>query len=157
MKTLKNQLLFAFLLTFTVAINAQDRLMTLGVYTKALVAENIAEYKDAPIIDNKTFTYDYKGGKVLVIFNGKNHIEYYNDNKHYIKSSIKWISRRECLITLKEINLPNFPFKVGTHLKMVITKIRGKNVFYKSTLGGRTWLGKMKEVDNQGESFIAAN
>ncbi|QNM87025.1 hypothetical protein H9W90_07900 [Polaribacter pectinis] len=157
MKTIKNQLLFAFILTFTIATNAQDRLMTLGVYSKSLIAENIAEYKDAPIIDNKTFTYEYKGGQVLVIFNGKEHIEYYNNNKNYIKSSIKWISRRECLITLKEINLPNFPFKTGTHLKMEITKIRGRNVYYKSTLGGRTWLGKMKEVDRDGESVIAAN
>ncbi|MEE9408629.1 MAG: hypothetical protein V3V28_11215 [Polaribacter sp.] len=157
MKTIKNQLLFAVILICTISINAQDRLMTLGVYTKALVAENIAEYKDAPIIDNKTFTFNYKGGEVIVIFNGKKHIEYYNNYKHYIKSSVKWTSRTECIITLQDINLPDFPFKVGTHLKMEITKVRGRNVYYKSTLGGRTWLGKMKEVDRQGESVIAAN
>jgi hypothetical protein len=47
---------------------------------------------------------------------------------------------------LQESNLPNFPFKIGSELSIKITKVKRGYIYYDSTLGGRTWSGKMKEI-----------
>ncbi|KGL58845.1 hypothetical protein PHEL85_3116 [Polaribacter sp. Hel1_85] len=100
----------------------------------------------SPLIENQKFTYKYHGEEVLVIFSETQHIEYFNNKKNYIKSKISWVSKDECTMTIIESNLPNFPFKSGTKLSMHITKIKHNNVYYESTLGGRTWTGKMKKA-----------
>ena len=48
---------------------------------------------------------------------------------------------------IRDFNLPNFPFKAGTKMRMKITKVENGFIHYTSTLGGRTWKGKMKESD----------
>ncbi|QOD62188.1 hypothetical protein H9I45_07035 [Polaribacter haliotis] len=158
MKTIKKQVTIACIILFSISINAQDSLMLLGSFSANIkLTTNEVEYQQRPIIHNQTFTYNFKGGEVLVEFKDNQHIEYYNNKKHSIKSTIVWISKNECIITLKEINLPNFPFKKGNSLKMVITEVRGNNVYYKSTLGGRTWKGKMKEVETTNNDYFASN
>ena len=132
-----------FLLSFT--LNAQDYLMSSVTNPLENTSESIDTSDIIPLIENETFTYKSHGEEVLVIFSETEHVEYYNDKKHYIKSKISWLSTNECLMTIIDSDLPNFPFSNGTKLSMVITKRKGKNVYYESTLGGRTWSGKMKK------------
>ena len=136
----KNLLFLSLTVLFSFALNAQDYVMN-GI-TSPL--ENTSNSEIIPIIENETFTYSSHGEDVLVVFNDTEHIEYYNDKKHFIKSRITWSSMNECTMTIIESDLPNFPFRNGTKLSMVITKVKGKTVHYESTLGGRTWSGKMK-------------
>lgn len=157
MKTVKNQFLLVFFF-YAFFTNAQNNLMTLGT-TSANIDLPTSEqvYNQTPMIYNQTFTYKYKGGEVLVYFNGEEHIEYYNNKEYYIKSDIVWVNKDECIITLKEITLPDFPFRPGNSLKMKITDVKGDYVYYESTLGGRTWEGKMKQVETKQEEVIASN
>ena len=97
------------------------------------------------LLDNKSFTYKYNKKEVLVIFNGENHVEYYNNKKHYIKSKVVWTSSKTCKMILVESNLPRFPFKPGTPLDFKILKIKKGYIYYESTLGGRSWQGRMKK------------
>ncbi|WP_439127719.1 hypothetical protein [Polaribacter sp.] len=157
MKTIKNQFLvvFTFITLFT---NAQENLMTLGTTSANIDLPSSEQvYDQTPMIYNQSFTYNYKRGKVLVYFNSDEHIEYFNNKEYYIKSDIVWINKDECIITLKEITLPDFPFRPGNSLKMKITEIKGDYVYYESTLGGRTWEGKMKQVETAQEEVIASN
>jgi hypothetical protein len=80
---------------------------------------------------------------VLVIFKGNEYVEYHNNKEHFIKAEIQWISNCEYNLTIKETNLPRFPFKIRSKLRIVVTKVRGNKIYYKSTLGGKTWEGKL--------------
>lgn len=157
MRRIKNQLVIAGILFFGISTNAQDRLMTLGYVSANIeLAENFKEYEEVPLISNETFTYKYKGEEVIVNFNEDEHIEYYNNGEHYIKSNLTWVSKDECIITLDEITLPDLPFKPGNSLRMKITSVRGKYVYYESTLAGRTWKGKMKRVKQSPKEYVAS-
>lgn len=158
MKTIKKNVLTVVILLFAISLNSQERLMQLGYVSKNIdLPENYKPLEQVPMIYNQTFSYKSKGGEVLVYFNGNEHIEYHNNKEYYIKSSIVWTSKDECIITLEEITLPDFPFRTGNSLKMKITDVRGDVVYYESTLGGRTWRGKMKQVETVEEDVIASN
>lgn len=98
---------------------------------------------DCGILKNGKFTYKNDKKIVYVEFHGNNHVEYHNNREYFIKSTIEWISDCEYYLTINESTLPNFPFKMGSRLHIQITKVRGSKVFYKSTLGGRSWEGKL--------------
>lgn len=146
MKNFKNQFLLTLALVCAFTINAQDYLMTLKPLSASVLNINKTETVEEPLISNTTYTYKYKGGEVVVVFEGNEHYEFYNNRKHFIKSDLVWTSKKECFMIIKDYNLPNFPFKVGTKMKMKITKKKDGNVYYTTTLGGRTWKGKMKEA-----------
>ena len=146
MKNFKNQFLLILVLVSALTVNAQDYLMTLKPLSASVLNINATEPVAEPLISNTTYTYKYKGGDVEVVFEGNEHYEFYNNREHFIKSDLVWTSKKECFMTIKDYNLPNFPFKVGTKMKMKITKKKDGYVNYTTTLGGRTWKGKMKEV-----------
>ncbi|MFK8059735.1 MAG: hypothetical protein AB8B78_06540 [Polaribacter sp.] len=102
--------------------------------------------EDCSTLKNNTYKYRYAKKDVLVVFKVNDYIEYHNNKEHFIKSDIEWISNCEYNLIIKETNLPDFPFKVGTKLNIKINKIRGKKVYYTSSLGGRTWEGRMTRV-----------
>lgn len=145
MKNFKNQLLVAFTLLVAISASAQDYLMTLKPLSASVLNIDGKKTTEAPLIENQTFSYIYKDGEVEVVFEGNLHYEFFNNKKHFIKSELLWTSKDECYMTIKDFNLPNFPFKAGTKMRMKITKVKDGYVHYKSTLGGRTWKGKMKE------------
>ncbi len=107
-----------------------------------------ATTQDCSILKNNTFTYRNGSDKVLVVFSGEQHTEYHQNKKYTIKSTVRWISKCEYILTINESNLPNFPFKMGTKLFIKVNKVRGKKVYYTSSLAGRSWEGKLVKIDN---------
>ncbi len=142
---MRKQLFLGIILAINFTINAQEYAMNTNVNLNQNLDENIISIPEKPAIENNTYTYKSHGDNVLVVFDNKNHIEYFNNKEHFIKSTISWVSKNECYMTLQESNLPNFPFRQGTKLHMKITKKKRGYIYYESTLGGRTWTGKMKE------------
>lgn len=145
MKNFKKAFFFSLIILLSFSFNAQNYVMNSVTDPLESISKSADNSIITPLIQNETFTYKSHGEKVLVVFSETEHIEYYNNKEHYIKSKISWLSSNECLMTIIDADLPNFPFKNGTKLTMVITKIKGKVVYYDSTLGGRTWSGKMKK------------
>lgn len=133
-----------FLLAFYV--KAQDVTMINPVKFNHKTNTAIAKAEVAPLLEETTYTYKYKGNNVLVVFSENEHIEYFENKKYFIKSTIKWVSEDECFMTLQESTLPNFPFKSGTKLHFKINKFKRGYIYYESTLGGYTWEGKMKKI-----------
>lgn len=146
MKNSKNKLFLAVVLCFAIYVNAQDYLMTLNPTALNFLDKDAKEYVGEPIIKDKSFTYKYNGGEVFVTFKGKEHIEYHNNKENFIKSKLFWVKKDLVYVTIEDYNLPNFPFERGTKMKIEFTKVNNGTVEYKSTLGGRTWLGKMRET-----------
>ncbi|AUC83809.1 hypothetical protein CW731_00235 [Polaribacter sp. ALD11] len=141
----KLQLLF-ILAAIAFSTKAQDIAMSTQMSYNDNFANNVSDNEIIPLLNEATYTYKYKGDNVLVIFSEDEHIEYFNDKKYFIKSSIEWTASDECYMTLQESNLPDFPFKRGIKLHMRIIKVKRGYIHYESTLGGRSWTGKMKQL-----------
>jgi len=144
---MKNLHLILALLVITFSVKAQDVAMNTEVIKSDYIAYNVPTKHIVPVLESRLYTYKYNGDEVLVVYSGNKHIEYFNDKKYYIKSNLEWISEDECSITIQESNLPRFPFKSGDKLHMKINKIKHGYVYYESSLGGRSWTGKMKRVN----------
>ncbi|KGL64166.1 hypothetical protein [Polaribacter sp. Hel1_85] len=145
MKNFKKQFAIAIILLTINYVSAQDYLMTLNATAINFIDKDAKEFEGEPLISNQTFTYNHDNDEVEVMFNGNEHYEFHNNKKYFIKSNLFWVSEDIVYVTIEEFTIPNFPFKKGTKMKIEITKVDNKYVYYKSTLGGRTWLGKMKE------------
>ena len=143
---MKNLQLLSAIVLLTFSTRAQDVAMnTISNYENSYTTYNSTSVI-TPLIEETVYTYKYHGKNVKVVFTKNEHIEYFDNNKYFIKSAINWTSEDECYMTIKESNLPDFPFRRGTKLNMKITKIKRGYIFYESTLGGRTWEGKMKKI-----------
>ncbi len=137
--------LLAIFALFAFSVTGQDLAMnTLNNYGNTI--STVEKEAIVPLLNETKYTYKYKGENVVVVFSENKHVEYFNEGKYFIKSDISWVSEDECYMTLQESNLPNFPFKKGIKLKMKITKIKRGYIFYESTLGGRTWEGRMRKM-----------
>jgi hypothetical protein len=99
--------------------------------------------QDCSVLKNNSFTYKLSKDDVLVEFKENKHVEYHQDKKYYIKSNVEWVSDCEYYLVIQDVTLPDFPFKLGSKLHIVITKVKGRKIYYKSSMGGRTWEGKM--------------
>ncbi|TXD45815.1 hypothetical protein [Polaribacter sp. IC073] len=140
----KLQLFFLFAM---IAFSVKAQEIAMNTPKNINIMHDVSKNEIVPMLEETTYTYKYKGNEVLVVFTEDEHIEYFNDKKHAIKSSIEWTASDECYMTLKESNLPNFPFTSGIKLHMKITKIKRGYIYYESTLGGRSWTGRMKQVN----------
>ncbi len=105
--------------------------------------------QDCAVLKNNSFVYKLGGKDVVVEFGEKKHAEYHQKGKYYIKSNVEWVSDCEYYLIIQDVTLPNFPFKLGSKLHIKITKVRGDKVYYKSTMGGRSWEGKMVKKDTK--------
>ena len=138
-------LITVIIITFSTA--AQDLAMNTQMSNYDEINYNVNNNEIVPLLEETNYTYKYKGDNVLVVFTKNRHIEYFNNKKYSIKSNLRWISESECEMTILESNLPNFPFRNGTKLKMKINKVKNGYIYYQSTLGGRSWTGKMKKLN----------
>jgi len=154
MNNAKTTFIAAFLfLAFSTVTFSQDYAVVDNTINSTAKSSSTVNYDtESSVLKNNTFTYEYKGKDVIVVFNNNEHTEYYNNKKHYIKSELNWTNKYECTMTIVEATLPDVPFKAGTKLSMKITKTKGDFVYYESTLAGRTWEGKMK-LSNYNKHF----
>ena len=145
MKNFKNKLFLAIILLCAIYVNAQDYLMTLNPTALNFIDKDAKEFEGETLVNDGTYTYVYDGGEVEVVYKGDEHYEFHDNKKYFIKSKLFWVSKDLVYVTIEDFTIPNFPFKRGTKMKIEITKKEKEFIYYESTLGGRTWLGKMKE------------
>ncbi|MEE9406451.1 MAG: hypothetical protein V3V28_00110 [Polaribacter sp.] len=102
--------------------------------------------KNCEILKNNTFKYRNAKKDVVVVFKEDKHVEYHNDKEHFIKSDIEWVNDCEYYLIIRESTLPNFPFKMGTKMHIIVNRVRGKKVYYTSSLGGKSWEGRLTKI-----------
>jgi len=146
MRNFKKTVFLILIISSTFTFVAQDLADNYIINPIENNSNKISSSAIIPLIENEKFTYKSHGKEVLVIFNETEHLELFNNKKYYIKSKVLWSSKNECSLTIISSDLPHFPFKNGTKLGMKIIKIKGQLVYYESTLGGRTWSGKMRKL-----------
>jgi hypothetical protein len=84
-----------------------------------------------------------------ILINGEQSIEYYNNEKYYIKSKIKWVHDCEYIMTMTDITLPNFPFHPGDVMDVTVENIDNDVVTYSAIVNNNTntiYKGQMRIV-----------
>jgi hypothetical protein len=103
---------------------------------------------DCNILHKGTFVYaDEQNQPVKVVINGKNHTEYHNNGKYYIKSEIKWNNDCEYTAKLVKITLPGFPYKRGTTWKVSVDDIVDNAVFCSGIIDGKSFTSKLIKMN----------
>ena len=101
---------------------------------------------DCKIMHEGEFKYSNGEEDVRVEIEGKDHIEWHNQGKYFIKSKLDWVSDCEYNMTMVEITLPNFPFGPGDVMNVKINKVKKNEIFYTSTVKGTSWKGKFIKI-----------
>jgi hypothetical protein len=99
--------------------------------------------KGCEILHEGTFKYGDVNEEVRVVIKGNNHTEYHNSGKYIIMSKLVWVNECEYNMTMTKITIPNFPYGVGDVMNVKINEVRGKEIFYTSTVKDRSWKGKL--------------
>ena len=102
---------------------------------------------DCSILKNGKFKYlDADDTTSYIVMNSGKQTDYSGQNDYIIESEVKWIG--DCSYTMKmtNITIPNFPFKPGDIMKVVINKIEGDIIYYTSTVKGSSWKGRFKKI-----------
>lgn len=100
----------------------------------AVMKQGSFKYLDA---DDTTAYFDITGEK---------HTEYHQNKKYYIKSDMKWVDDCTYELTMTGITIPNFPFKTGDKMKVEILRVEKDIIFYRSTVMGNSWDGRLKKL-----------
>ena len=81
----------------------------------------------------------------ILIKNNK-HIEFFEGQKYFIKSDLKWINDCEYIATMTEITVPDFPFKVGESMNVKFEKIAEGFIYGTATVQGNNYPLKFEIV-----------
>ncbi|MES1218596.1 MAG: hypothetical protein ABUT20_24040 [Bacteroidota bacterium] len=101
---------------------------------------------DCKIMHSGTFIYGDPGFEVKVVIKGNKHTEYHDNGRYFIKSKLTWLSDCEYDMTMTDVTIPNFPYKVGDVMNVKIDKVDGDKIYYTSTVQGKSWQGKFIKI-----------
>jgi hypothetical protein len=98
---------------------------------------------------------EYKKGKfqyvdmpgAWFVINGNKHMEYVENGKYYIQSTLKWHSDCTYTTTLKKSTVPDFPYKPGDMMTVTFTRSEEGIIYYTSELKGEKLEGRVKKVE----------
>lgn len=118
---------------------------SLNFWSQNLVYNN-SNRQEKSITDGK-YKYSNATCDVIVEFNNDIYMEYYPNNE-FIMAKIKWISKKEYILEIIEIQKEDLPFSIGTNMKTKIVKNKGNFIYYESELQGLTWSGKFEKIED---------
>ena len=98
---------------------------------------------------------DYKKGKfqyvdmptAWFVISKNKHMEYVDNGKYYIHSTLKWNSDCSYTTILKKTTVPNFPYKPGDVMTVTFTRTEEGILYYTSELRGEKLEGRVKKVE----------
>ena len=95
------------------------------------------------ILHSGTFKYANTVPEIKVVIKGNKHTEYYENGKYFIKSTLNWTNECEYDMTMTEITIPDFPYKTGDVMNVKINKVINNEIYYTSTVQGKSWEGQL--------------
>jgi len=105
---------------------------------------------DCNMLHRGTFLYaDEQGQAVTVIIDGRKHTEYHKGGKYYIKSDLKWDNDCQYTARIVKVNLPGFPYKKGTIMKVTVDSIDGDAIFCTGSINAESFTSKLIKTENQ--------
>jgi len=105
---------------------------------------------DCNILHKGTFIYaDEQGQAVTVIIEGKKHTEYHKGGKYYIKSDLRWDNDCQYTAKIVKVNLPGFPYKKGTIMKVTVDSVDGDAIFCTGIINTESFTSKLIKTEKQ--------
>lgn len=99
------------------------------------------------ILKNNTFRYTSGRQNVKIEFTEDEYIEHHNDKDKYVKAAVKWVDDCKYVLVVKEVTLPNVPYKPGEKLEVIVKEIKKeKIVYFKAVFKDKEWDGTMIRV-----------
>lgn len=113
-----------------------------------LSAQNTKEPSSyCDLLKEGSFTYGPARDSIKVVIKGNKHTETHNNGKYTIESTLEWVNDCEYNTTLLSADLPDFPFKAGAVMNVKVIKVKGREIYYTSTVNGQSWPGKFTKLD----------
>lgn len=60
---------------------------------------------------------------------------------------MNWVNDCEYNMTMTEITILNFPYKVGDIMNVKINKVEGNDIYYTSTVQEKSWEGQLIKIE----------
>ncbi|MGC4104151.1 hypothetical protein [Ferruginibacter sp.] len=89
---------------------------------------------------------DAEDKTAYVEMDGNHQIEKSEKTPYYIESTVEWVDDCTYIMTMTKITIPDFPYGPGDKMRVDITKVDGKIVYYTSTVNGTSWKGRFKKI-----------
>ncbi|MBS1666545.1 MAG: hypothetical protein JST58_04135 [Bacteroidetes bacterium] len=70
--------------------------------------------------------------------------EFHNNGKYSIMAKLDWTNDCEYDMILSSVNIPNFPYRPGDVMHVMVEKIENDIVYYISTINGNSWEGRLR-------------
>ena len=90
---------------------------------------------------------DAEDTTTYVIMNEEKQVSYSRLNPYTIESKIVWITDCSYNMEITKITIPDFPFKPGDVMNVVIDKVEGDIIYYTCTFKGMNGKGRFKKLD----------
>ncbi|WP_337964696.1 hypothetical protein [uncultured Flavobacterium sp.] len=121
-------------------------LLILFLTTTISMAQNNQNF-DCKILKDVKLKYAHKLDNTdYITIKDNKHVENSEGGKYYIKSDLEWLSDCEYNAKITEINLPNFPFKVGEIMNVKFEKIKNDIIYGTATIRDQTFPMKYKII-----------
>jgi hypothetical protein len=102
---------------------------------------------DCSVLKNGTFKYmDLPDSTAFIVIKGSEHDEFFQHNKYYIKSKLKWVDDCSYIMTMTEITVPDFPFKQGDMMSVQVDSVENGIIYYTSNVQGQSWPERMNLI-----------
>jgi len=125
-------------------------LIILSIFAMTATSLNHAKDPDPDcnILHKGTFVYaDEQNQPVKVIIEGKKHTEYHKGGKYYIKSELHWDNDCQYTAKIVKVNLPGFPYKKGTVMKVNIDSVDGNAIFCTGSINDQSFSSKLTKTE----------
>jgi len=99
------------------------------------------------LLHKGTFKYGNTEKEIKVVIKGNKHTEYHNGGKYIIESKLDWVNDCEYNMTMTKITIPDFPYKVGDVMNVKINEVKENDIYYTSTVNGKSWKGKLIKIE----------
>lgn len=121
-------------------------LLILFLTTTISMAQNNQNF-DCKILKDIKLKYAHKLDNTdYITIKDNKHVENLEGGKYYIKSDLEWLSDCEYNAKITEINLPNFPFKIGEIMNVKFEKIKNDIIYGTATIRNQTFPMKYKII-----------
>jgi hypothetical protein len=114
--------------------------ITISLAAPALGQLNCSNYKKGKFeyVDMPGAWFEIKGNR---------HMEYVENGKYYIQSTLKWNSDCSYTTTLRKCTVPGFPYKPGDEMTVTFHRNEEGVIYYTSVLRGEKMEGRVRKVD----------
>lgn len=104
-----------------------------------------AAAQDCSVMKSGKFKHTGEGvdTSAYFIIKGNKHIEYLQNGKYYVESSLKWTSACGYELIVKKCTVPDFPFKPGAKMNVTVNRIDGKKIYYSGDVNGDPFEGSV--------------